>query len=55
LAGQLRRPTNEKRSIAVTIGSLAVLLRERGIRALFLKAGGVPLLKPILKTPPSPG
>eukprot|EP01025_Chloroclados_australasicus_P037275 TRINITY_DN37_c0_g1_i1.p2 TRINITY_DN37_c0_g1~~TRINITY_DN37_c0_g1_i1.p2 ORF type:complete len:465 (-),score=79.62 TRINITY_DN37_c0_g1_i1:387-1781(-) len=55
LVGQLRRPTNEKRSVQVTVSVLAVLLKERGVRAFFLKAGGVPLLKPILKTPPSPG
>eukprot|EP01026_Neomeris_dumetosa_P071168 TRINITY_DN71663_c0_g3_i1.p1 TRINITY_DN71663_c0_g3~~TRINITY_DN71663_c0_g3_i1.p1 ORF type:complete len:299 (-),score=40.52 TRINITY_DN71663_c0_g3_i1:343-1239(-) len=55
LVGQLRRPTNEKRSAQVAVGSLAVLLRERGVRALFLKAGGLSFFKPILKTPPSPG
>lgn len=54
LCSQLRRPSNPNKSIPSAISALAVLLKERGCRQLFLKAGGVQLLAPLLKSSNSP-
>lgn len=54
LCSQLRRPSNPNKSIPTAVSALAVLLKERGCRQLFLKAGGVQLLAPLLKTANSP-
>lgn len=54
LVGQLKRPSNTAKSVTVSISILAVLLKERGTRNLFLRAGGATLLPPLLKTSNSP-
>lgn len=38
------------RSTPTSVGALSSLLRERGIRKLFHRAGGIPLLAPILRS-----
>ena len=50
LCTQLRRPSNPTRSVPTATATLSALLRERGGRQLFLRAGGVALLPPFLKS-----
>ncbi|GMH37353.1 hypothetical protein BSKO_05226 [Bryopsis sp. KO-2023] len=50
LTSQLRRPTNATKSIPTAVFCLASLLRERGVRKLFHRAGGISLLAPILRS-----
>jgi hypothetical protein len=54
LIGQLKRPSNPSKSIPTATSVLALLLKERGTRQLFLRAGGVQLLAPLLKSSNSP-
>lgn len=54
LCAQLRRPSNPTRSVPTATACLSALLRERGSRQLFLRAGGVALLPPFLKSFNSP-
>ncbi|KAK3269976.1 hypothetical protein CYMTET_21603 [Cymbomonas tetramitiformis] len=54
LCNQLRRPTHPSRSAREAVCALAILLRERSIRPLFLRAGGVQLLVPLLTPSASP-
>eukprot|EP00199_Chlamydomonas_sp_CCMP681_P000500 CAMPEP_0119101222 /NCGR_PEP_ID=MMETSP1180-20130426/332_1 /TAXON_ID=3052 ORGANISM="Chlamydomonas cf sp, Strain CCMP681" /NCGR_SAMPLE_ID=MMETSP1180 /ASSEMBLY_ACC=CAM_ASM_000741 /LENGTH=464 /DNA_ID=CAMNT_0007085307 /DNA_START=21 /DNA_END=1415 /DNA_ORIENTATION=+ len=54
LVGQLKRPFNPTKSVPVSVSVLAVLLKERGCRQLFLRAGGATLLPPLLKASNSP-
>lgn len=54
LCGQLRRPSNPTKGIPTATSALAALLQERGARQLFLRAGGVMLLAPLLKTANTP-
>lgn len=44
-----RRPSNPTKSVPIAVLSLARLLKEREVRVLFFKAGGVTLLAPLLK------
>jgi V-type H+-transporting ATPase subunit H len=48
LCSQLRRPTHP-RSAAAAVSALARLLRERPVRGLFHRQGGVQLLAPLLR------
>lgn len=54
LVGQLKRPSNPAKSVAVATSMLAVLLKERGCRQLLVKAGGVQPLLAQLKISNSP-
>lgn len=54
LIGQLRRPSSPTKSVPTATAVLAVLLKERGSRQLFLRAGGCSLLPPLLKSSNSP-
>uniref|UniRef100_A0A7S0S4X7 V-type proton ATPase subunit H n=1 Tax=Chlamydomonas leiostraca TaxID=1034604 RepID=A0A7S0S4X7_9CHLO len=54
LIGQLRRPSNPTKSVPLSTGLLSVLLKERGSRQLFLRAGGTTLLPSLLKSSNSP-
>ena len=51
LTGQLRRPRHSHQSIPASIHSLSILLRERPTRALFIRAGGLRLLPPLVAMP----
>lgn len=51
LCAQLRRPSHPSRSVLMAVSSLSHILRERSVRTLLLKNGGVPLLGPLLKLP----
>lgn len=54
LVGQLRRPSNDAKAVPTATSCLAALLKERGVRALFLRAGGVQSLPPLLKSANTP-
>ncbi|KAJ9521211.1 hypothetical protein QJQ45_022950 [Haematococcus lacustris] len=54
LIGQMKRPSAVNKSVPISISILAVLLRERGTRQLFLRAGGVQLLPSMIKSSNSP-
>ncbi|KAG1675497.1 hypothetical protein FOA52_001796 [Chlamydomonas sp. UWO 241] len=54
LCAQMRRPSNPSRSVPLGVSCLSALLRERGTRALFFRAGGVQVLPPLLKTANTP-
>ncbi|KAJ9520914.1 hypothetical protein QJQ45_014099, partial [Haematococcus lacustris] len=54
LIGQMKRPSAVNKSVPISISILAVLLRERGTRQLFLRAGGVQLLPSLIKSSNSP-
>ena len=54
LCAQLRRPSNPTRSVPTSVSALCALLRERGGRQLLLRAGGVQLLPPFLRSFNSP-
>jgi V-type H+-transporting ATPase subunit H len=54
LCAQLRRPSSPSGSVPLSVCCLSALLRERGTRALFLRAGGVQVLPPLLKTANTP-
>jgi hypothetical protein len=51
LIAQVRRPAHPSRSVPAAVSALSQLLRERPLRIAFLRAGGVPLLAPLLRTP----
>lgn len=46
-----RRPSHPSRSVLVAVTALSHLLKERSVRSLFLRSGGVQLLGPLLKSP----
>lgn len=54
LIGQLKRPSNPSKSVPSATSVLSVLLKERGSRHLFLRAGGASLLPPLLKSSNNP-
>ncbi len=54
LCAQLRRPSNPSKSIPTAISALSALLREKGCRTMFQRAGGVPLVAPLLRSCNSP-
>ena len=54
LIGQLRRPASPTKSVPVSASILSVILRERGSRQLFLRAGGCSLLPPLLRSSNTP-
>mmetsp|Transcript_20117 Transcript_20117/g.59739 ORF Transcript_20117/g.59739 Transcript_20117/m.59739 type:complete len:476 (-) Transcript_20117:197-1624(-) len=49
LVAQLRRPSSPTRSVPLAASCLSALLKERGSRMLLHRAGGAPLLPPLLK------
>ncbi|KAK9811416.1 hypothetical protein WJX72_003647 [[Myrmecia] bisecta] len=49
LCSQLRRPSHPSRSVPAALSALARLMKERSVRALFHRAGGVQLLAPLLR------
>ena len=51
---QLRRPANPTKSVPMATSCLSALLKERGSRQLFFRAGGVAVLPPLLKASNSP-
>ncbi len=54
LCAQLRRPSNPSKSIPTAISALAALLREKGCRTMFQRAGGIQLVAPLLRSCNSP-
>lgn len=54
LVSQFRRPSNASKSVPMATSCLAALLKERGSRQLFFRAGGVQVLPPLLKASNSP-
>lgn len=54
LVAQLRRPSNTNKSVPMATSCLSALLKERGSRQLFFRAGGVPVLAPLIKSSNSP-
>ena len=46
-----RRPSHPSRSVLVAVSALSHLLRERNVRSLLLRSGGVQLLGPLMKSP----
>jgi hypothetical protein len=54
LCAQLRRPSNPSKSIPTAISALAALLREKGARTMFQRAGGIQLVAPLVRSCNSP-
>jgi V-type H+-transporting ATPase subunit H len=52
---QLRRPAHPARAAPTAVHCLAVLLRDAPVRGLLLRAGGAPLLAPLVRMPPPGG
>lgn len=50
---QLRRPRHPTRAVPIAVHCLSVLLREAPVRSLFYRAGGIPLLAPLIGMPAS--
>ena len=48
---QLRRPAHPSNAMPIAVHCLAVLLREKPVRPLVYKAGGVPLVMPLVGMP----
>lgn len=53
LLAQLRRPGHSTRALPTAVHCLAVLLREAPVRSLFWRSGGIPLLTPLMISPPA--